>query len=98
MKKNVVIDKKDNLPDLEQFGKYREGLTSEEIVEYLRQVYNIVAKKKRKICPPKIVKQFNEIAGVNTCAVGPGGESLMYRHDIQRFAGKLFFNQETYFD
>ena len=98
MKKNKTIDKIKELPDLEQFGQYRIGLTSDEIIEYLRRCYNIVALKKRKICPQKIVKQFNEIAGVNTGAVGPNGESLMYRSDVGRFTNKLLFNKETYFD
>jgi hypothetical protein len=98
MKKNKTIDTKKELPNLDQFGQYREGLTSEEITEYLRQVYNIVASKKRKICPPKVINQFVEIAGVNTGALGPNGESLMYRWDVARFVGKLFFKRDTYFD
>ena len=98
MKRNRVIETKPDIPDVDKFGKYRAGLTGDEVIEYLRQVYNIVALKKRKICPGKIVKQFYEIAGPNTMAIGPNNEPLMFRHDVMRFIGKLFFNEETYWD
>ena len=98
MKRNKVLETKPNIPDVEDFGKYRAGLTGEEIAEYLRQAYNVIALKKRKVCPGKILRQFNDIAGANTMVEGPDGKPLMYRHDIKRFVGKLFFNAETYFD
>lgn len=92
--KNKLVE----LPDLEDFGEYRLGLTSKEVEDYLRNSYNKVAGKKRKDCPAKIIKQFYEIAGTNTGALGPSGEHLMYRHDVDRFAKQLFFGTPTYLD
>jgi len=98
MKHTKTLERKVELPDLETFGAYRLGLTNNEIKEYLTLCYNIVTKKKRKECPEKVIKQFNDIAGSNTVAVGPNGESLLYRTDVERFSRKLFLGEETYFD
>jgi len=86
------------IPDLDKFGKHPEGLTGDEIIEYLTYVYNSVTGKDVDVCPSGIVEKFYSIAGANTVAVGPKGESLMYRHDVKRFVDKLFFNTDTYFD
>ena len=98
MAKKTLTKEKPKLPDIELIGAYRIGMTGDEIKEYLKQVFNIVTKKNRKECPAKILKQFNEIAGVNTMGVSPTGEGLMYRFDVERFTMKLFFNQPTVFD
>lgn len=88
----------DGIPDLRTFGKYKQGLTSAEITEYICHVYNSVTHKDVKTCPKKIIAKFYDIAGVNTVAVSPDGETLMYRWDVERFVGKLFFNTDVYFD
>jgi hypothetical protein len=77
--------------DIEQFGEYREGLTGAEIKEYLHK-----RAPRRKIA--KLIKQFSNIAGINTGAVTSTGQSLMYRHDVLRFADKVLLNKDTYFD
>ena len=85
--------------DINEFGKYRLGLTSKEIKEYLalrwKEQFNGVRIKK------SLYNQFYKIVGVNTCAVIREGKkdiSLMYRHDVERYADKLFLNKSTYFD
>lgn len=77
--------------DIHDFGDYRMGLTNEEIERYLGIKANTLSTK-------RLVKKFNTIAGVNTCAVGPQGQTLMYRHDVQRFADKLLHGITTYWD
>jgi len=67
------------------------GLTSNEIKDYLRVEPNTLAIS-------KLYKKFGDIAGCNTGSVAPTGEFLMYRHDVERFADKLFLGKETYFD
>ena len=77
--------------NIEQFGDYRMGLCNEEIDQYLkaRNVKNI----------KNVNKKFSRIAGCNTVAVGPQGQSLMYRWDVKRFADVLFgVTKFTYFD
>jgi len=84
--------------DINEFGKYRLGLTRNEIKEYLEQ-RRIPCSKTCK--NRQLYKEFCKIAGSNTCAVIREGKkdiSLMYRHDVERYADKLFFNKETYFD
>jgi len=77
--------------DLELFGAYKWGLIDEEIKTYLKER----ARSKRL---GKLYIQFSNIAGVNTCAMGPQGQTLMYRHDVKRFADKLFDGKATYWD
>jgi hypothetical protein len=81
-----------NLPDLENYGIYRLGLTGCEIYDYLQ-----VRCHQSKIPFKGIVNKFYRIAGCNTCAV-IDGKTLMYRHDVLRFAEKLFNGTNTYFD
>lgn len=82
---------KDGKPDLDCYGIYRMGLTGNEIYYYLQARANKVKIK-------KLVDKFYDIAGCNTMSMSPTGEGLMYRHDVERFAEKLFNNTETYFD
>ena len=77
--------------DISNYGVYRLGLTSEEIICYLQARAN-------KINIKRLYKKFNRIAGCNTCAVAPNGEHLMYRWDVERFADALFNGTATYFD
>lgn len=90
--------------NINEFGKYRLGLTNKEIEEWLKLKWNELLflrgnpiKKINKATWDK----FWEIAGVNTVAVIKEGHkkiTLMYRHDVKRFTDKLFLNKETYFD
>lgn len=81
---------------IKSFGKYRSGLTNQEIDDYLCvRAGNVQIKILRK--------KFNKIAGVNTVACATCGncgylQSLMYRHDVKRFADQLFLNKPTYWD
>jgi len=84
--------------DIYSYGDYRMGLTNKEIKDYLVIRHNDLKKIKIKKCSIALFKKFCKIAGVNTCALGPNGEILMYRHDVQRFADVLFLNKPTYFD
>ena len=78
--------------DIENFGAYRMGLTSEEINHYIQ-----IRSNKKNVSD--LVKRFNKIAGCNTVAVSPDGKSLMYRHDVLRFSDILFgVTRTTYFD
>lgn len=98
---NTIINKLDRLnakfsylngkPDLEYYGAYRMGLTGDEIKDYLRVRANTFAIS-------KIYKKFVNIAGCNTMSITPDGKGLMFRHDVERYADKLFLNKETYWD
>jgi 20S proteasome alpha/beta subunit len=85
--------------DINEYGKYRIGLTSEEIQEYLKERYNEGLKalpipyKTIKKCLKATYKKFCAIAGVNTVGVVKKDNkniTLMYRYDVKRFADKLF--------
>lgn len=90
--------------DIYQFGKYRLGLTDDEIKEWLKLRWNELSLTKNK--PIKKINKatwdkFQKIAGVNTMAVIQNGHKkivLMYRHDVERFTDKLYLNKKTYFD
>jgi hypothetical protein len=85
--------------NIETIGKYDEGLTEEEIKEYLITLYEKIYKRKcQKSKIRALLKRFNKIAGINTMTLSPDGEPLMFRWDVERFAGVLFFNKETYWD
>lgn len=84
-------------PEINLFGRYRSGLTNQEINDYLRARAGTVQVKTLR-------KKFNKIAGVNTgssasCENCGYLQSLMYRHDVKRFADVLFgITNGTYFD
>ena len=78
--------------DLNEFGKYRMGLTSEEIDEYLRE-----QAKATKYSYYDFRARFNKISGYNTMAL-VDGQVLMYRHDVDRFTKQLIEGIPTYFD
>ena len=90
--------------NINQFGKYRLGLTNDEIKEWLKLRWNEILSWRGK--PIKRINKatwdkFWKIAGVNTMAVIREGHkkiTLMYRHDCERFTDKLYLNKETYFD
>jgi len=86
----------DNEPCLLYWGDYRLGLTEDEIKDYLRVRANTM-----KI--EKVWKQFCDIAGCNTMALYEcpdcfKSKGLMYRHDVKRFAERLFNGTITYWD
>lgn len=80
-----------NKINLETFGKYDAGLTTAEIQLYLKLRTGVKDIK-------QLYNRFCKIAGANTGMISPAGEFLMYRHDVQRYADKLLFGKETYFD
>jgi len=90
--------------DINNFGKYRVGLTKQEIKEWLKVRWNELLPLKS--VPLKKInkatwKKFNEIAGCNTCGFVVANKNivhLMYRWDVERFTNQLFDNKETYFD
>jgi len=77
--------------NINDFGDYRLGLTSKEIDIYLQKQ---TGKKRIK----RIRKRFDKAAGINTMAVGPQGQTLMYREDVKRFADLILEGRPTYFD
>ena len=77
--------------NIQNFGHYRHGLSSVEINTYLRM------RTGQKIIAP-LRQKFNEAVGITTMAIGPQGQTLMYRHDVQRFADVVLLNKPTYFD
>lgn len=83
--------------DLESYGQFRIGLTSNEIKNYLRARSNTLNVE-------RLVKKFNKIAGCNTqgifqCELCDCSQGLMYRWDVLRFADVLFGKTKgTYFD
>jgi hypothetical protein len=87
------FEKDSGKPDLHNYGKFRLGLTSEEVSNYL----TVRAWQHSKKFSKKLEKKYQEIAGCNTCAV-VDGIVLHYRHDVERFADALFDGKGTYFD
>lgn len=77
--------------NIDDFGDYRLGLTSEEINEYLR-----CRTGRSKI--KRLRKQFNKVAGINTVALGPAKQILMYRWDVKRFTDVILLHKPTYWD
>lgn len=76
--------------DLDEFGKYRIGLTTEEIKTYLKS-------RSRSGRLGILYKKFCKISGINTMAI-EDGKVLMYRSDVLRFANQLFCGIPTYWD
>jgi len=84
--------------NIDFYGKYKEGLTDEEIREYLLARLNEVnTSNTLESCPDVLIEKFNRVAGVNTMAF-VDGHSLMYRWDVQRFTDCIFEGKATYFD
>lgn len=79
------------------YGVYKKGLTRDEIKNYLRA-------RSGKYAVANLYKKFVKIAGVNTmsmysCSCCDFNTSLMYHHDVERFANVLFgVTTSTYFD
>jgi len=95
IKDRFYYDEEGNIK-LRSYGVFNSGLTHEEIKNYLRARAN-------KISIERVYKKFIEIAGINTCPVVSCPNcnkemSLMYRHDVQRFADVLFLGISTYWD
>lgn len=86
-----IVGEAQNELNINCFGHYRAGLTSAEIDEYL---HRRTGKKRVK----QLRQKFNKASGVNTCAIGPNGQPLMYRHDVKRFADVILLGIPTYFD
>jgi hypothetical protein len=89
------------MKNIDDYGVYAEGMTREEIKEYLRDYSITQGSIKRNMS--ELYAKFNKIAGVNTCTsikcpCCKKQVILIYRHDIKRFADKLFLDKETYFD
>jgi len=88
--------------DINKFGKYKEGLTSEEIKAYLRERLNMMDQfNTYKKCPVDVVKRFNKAAGCNTMSckmINRKMTPLMYRCDVERYADVIFLGKTTYFD
>ena len=82
--------------NLRYYGTYRLGLLDKEIKIYLRQMAR--GTKYSKDSTVRLINRFKRVAGCNTCAVSPTGKQLMYRHDVERFAYKMFYGTPTYFD
>jgi hypothetical protein len=77
--------------DINEFGDYRLGLTGKEIQDYL------FCRAPRRN-QTKLRKDFVKTAGCNTGALTSTGISLMYRHDVKRFADVVLLKKKTYFD
>ena len=88
--------------DIYKFGKFKLGLTAEEIRVYLRERLNELNQfNVYKKCPADVIRRFNKVAGINTmsCKMIKGKlVPLMYRHDVERFANCIFCKTPTYFD
>lgn len=88
----IIIEK---LIDIEEFGIYRMGLTTEEIKKYL----------KNRACTTRLghlYDKFCRVAGINTVAVikdeYKNSITLMYRWDVKRFADAMLKGTATYWD
>ena len=94
-------------PDIYSYGAFKNGVTNEEIDNYLRvRTGQFNVKVQRKF--------FNKVSGCNTVAVWnglvdvgnslqgskyvPGSVILHYRSDVKRFADRSLLGKGTYFD
>ena len=91
------ITKKEDI-DIEQYGEYRLGLTFKEVEFYIKAKCSLPQYKNKFKNIKKTIIKFWNIAGINTTTINSNGESLIYRNDIERFAGVLFNRIPTYFD
>lgn len=78
---------------LEDYGHYKNGLSSAEVKAYLRYRSGATGQQLRKI-----IRDFNREMYGSTCAIGPNNKPLIYREDAKRFADKILDGKETYFD
>jgi len=79
-------------PDLYSYGLFKDGVTGEEIEEYLMVLINSVNVK-------SLVKKFNDAFGCQTCRVVivKGMEVIVYyRHDVIRCAYDVINNRKHY--
>lgn len=94
------FDQITNCQSLENYGKYRLGLTSEEVRDYLH-VRALQRKGDSKLLTAKQLEKlcqiYADIAGCKTGVV-VDGYYLYYRHDVERYSEKLFNKTETFFD
>jgi len=97
--------------DINDYGKYKLGLTEQEIKDYLNDIFIRLTEKqcikvskrfrKNVLDSNDLYQAFSKIAGINTMAVIKEGKQdiyLMYRYDVERFANVLFYNKPTYWD
>ena len=91
--RKVLFKGVNSIDEIEEFGHYRLGLTNDEITDYLR-----IRSKKKDLALTKLHDKFANVAGCNTCAIGPEGQMLMYRWDVLRFANEVLEGKGTYFD
>jgi hypothetical protein len=87
--------------DIVKFGKYKEGLTSDEIKEYL-MLKNQETPLVQDVTQAELLfERFNDIAGCNTGAIKKvKGKAvfLTYRWDVERYSDKLFYNSPIIWD
>ena len=88
------------IADIDEYGIYRQGLTTEEIKYYLKIRARNTKLAKRTVT--RLYRAFTDITGVNTMAIvtleNGTEEMLMYRHDVKRFSEVLFDSISTYWD
>ena len=83
--------------NLQTYGQFRAGLTTDEVKDYLRARGDTLNVK-------RLYNKFCDIAGRNTmgcftCEKCGDMRGLLYRHDVLRFADVLFGKTKgTYFD
>lgn len=96
IKSKFSYDDEDNII-IQHYGIYKNGLTIEEIKDYIRA-------RAGKLRIETLYKKFCSIAGCNTmtsyhCPCCDYNRFLMYRWDVERFCNVLFgVISETYFD
>lgn len=87
---------------IEDYGKYKRGMTGGEIKQYLKERAQELGLKGYKTI--SLWSKFCKIAGPgNTMAIETTDcckkeIGLMYRSDVERFADVMFLNKPTYFD
>ena len=108
MKNNDVLkfvhqfyfDKESGKVDINNYGKYRLGLSRAEVVDYvhMRKLQSSRVKRLLNLKEiQKLIQKYQEIEGCNTCAV-VDDVVLYYRHDVERFCDKMFNKTNTYWD
>lgn len=87
----------DGTPDIYSYGEFKNGVTSDEVKNFLRVYLGQLDDRRFKAA----MKKYDDKFGAQTCAVAHvNGQdvTLYYRHDVTRIADAAFRNIPTYFD
>jgi len=92
MRKRMSKEYNKYILDIDNYGEYRHGLTSEEVNKYLR--VRSKGTKYSRYSIKQLQTKFKRVAGINTgvvvtCPICKKFITLMYRYDVKRFVDQM---------